>query len=185
MNVVIKNGQQILIRSVVEKDASERHHFFVHLSMAQIGVVHTVDETTLHTEESEQQIKDFLRNHRGLWLVAVDEHHKIVGEIDITVKNLDRIRHNGFLTMGILPEYQGLGLGTAMMKEAISWAIEHKLLRIELSVFKNNLKARKLYTNYGFVIEGLRKNYLKNEDGSFEDDCMMAKYLDSCSTYSA
>lgn len=182
MQVLLKNQQTVFVRPVKLQDAYERHQFFVGLSMAQIGVVHTIDEIDMHTEESEQQIKDFLYNHRGLWLVAINNAQKIVGEIDITIKNFARIKHNGFLTMGIVPDYQGIGLGTALMKEALAWANEHGILRLELSVFKSNIVAQHLYQKFGFVVEGVRKNYLKNSDSTWSDDLMMAKYLSGSPT---
>lgn len=180
--ITLKNGHIVFVRPVKVQDAYERHQFFVTLSMGQIGVVHTTDEIDVHTEESEQQIKDFLFNQRGLWLVAVNDAQTIVGEVDITIKNFARIKHNGFLTMGIVPDYQGLGLGTALMQAALAWATERGLLRLELSVFKINIVAQHLYQKFGFVVEGVRKNYLKNTDGTWGDDIIMAKYLSGLPT---
>lgn len=175
----LKNGKKIHLRAILFSDVQERHEFFVKLSLAQAGMVHTIDEIEIHTHETHEKIYDFLKNKRGLWLVAVNTQKKIVGEIDITVKNLSRIRHNGLLTIGILPEYQGAGLGTLMMEEAILWAKTHKLLRIELNVFNTNTRAQDLYQKFGFVVEGVRKNFLRHEDASFEDDLLMAKYLEA------
>lgn len=158
------------------KHVQERHKFFIELSLAQTGMVHTEEEIDYHTMETEAKISDFLRNSRGLWLVAI-EQNQIVGEVDITVKNLSRIKHNGRLTIGVLPKHQSMGLGSALMEKALLWAREHKLLRIELDVFASNTKARKLYEKFGFVIEGRRKNFLHQKNDLFEDDILMAKYL--------
>lgn len=177
MQTTLKNKEIIEIRHVRIQDALKRHHFFVTLSLAQVGVVHTVDEIDPHTEESEQHIKDFVLNRRGLWLVAVNKDQEIVGEIDITVKHLVRVRHNGFLTMGIIPAYQNLGLGSALMHEALIWAKDEKLERIELSVFKSNQTAQALYRKFGFAVEGTRKNYIKNSKSSYDDDIIMAAYI--------
>lgn len=177
MQTILKNHETIEIRDVTIHDALKRHHFFVTLSLEQVGVVHTADEIDPHTEESEQQIKDFLLNRRGLWRIALNKDQEIVGEIDITVKNLARIRHNGFLTMGIIHGYQNLGLGSALMQEALQWAKNYQLERVELSVFKDNKPAQALYTKFGFVVEGTRKNYIKNPDGSYDDDLLMATRL--------
>lgn len=175
--LTLKNGKKILLRKIMLSDDQERHQFFVELSMAQTGMVHTIDEIDIHTYETHDKIHDFLKNKRGLWLVALNGQKKIVGEIDILVKDLARIRHNGSLTVGVLPAFQGQGLGTLMMERALLWAREQQLSRIELSVFYGNTKAQKLYEKFGFVIEGQRKNFLRHQDGTFEDDLMMAKYL--------
>lgn len=174
--IILEHGEAIVVRPIARKDAQARHEFFVHLSMAQDGIVHTVDETELHTQETEDHVHDFLNYRRGLWLIAKNADCKVVGEIDITIKHLTRIRHNGNLTIGIVPEYQGQGLGTFLMEQALTWANAHGLLRIEISVFANNLRAIALYKKFGFIVEGMRKNFLRREHG-FEDDYVMAKYL--------
>lgn len=177
--ITIKNGESISIRSIAIADATLRHEFFYQLSMAQTGMVHTIDEIETSNQESLSHISDFVHHRRGLWLVALNSSQEIVGEVDITIKNLKRIRHNGSLTIGILPAYQHLGIGTGLMNEAISWAKANGLLRIELSVFSNNANAIKLYQKCGFFIEGTRKGYLRvlGPSEAFIDDILMAKYL--------
>lgn len=173
----LKSGKKVYVRNILFTDVNERHEFFVKLSLAQTGMVNTIDEIEIHTYETHDKINDFIRNKRGLWLVALSPLKKIVGEIDITIKNFARIKHNGMLTIGILPEYQNQGLGSLFMDQALKFAHERELRRIELSVFASNQPALALYKKYGFVVEGLRKNFLRRDDGSFEDDVIMAKYL--------
>lgn len=177
MSVTLKNQEKITLRPISMKDVNERHEFFVNLSIAQTGMVHTVDEIDIHTHETHDKIHDFLKNRRGLWLLAINKKGKVVGEVDIFVKHLARIRHNGLLTIGVLPAYQSQGLGTILMDHALLWAKEHGLLRIELAVFASNARARDLYKKFGFVVEGTRKDFLCHGDKSFEDDLLMAKYL--------
>lgn len=173
----LKNAQSVTIRPIQRNDAAKRHEFFVLLSLAQQGIVHTPDEIDYHVAESEAQINHFLRQKLGLWLVAFDEKGSMIGEIDLLIKDLWRLRHNAKLSMGILPSYQRLGLGSALLESAISWAQQQKLLRIELTVFAHNKAAIALYTKYGFMVEGTRKNFLRLDDGSFEDDLLMALKL--------
>jgi ribosomal protein S18 acetylase RimI-like enzyme len=172
----LNSGKKVHVRSILFTDVNERHEFFVKLSLAQAGMVNTIDEIEIHTHETHDKINDFIRNKRGLWLVALNQQKKIVGEVDITVKDFARIRHNGSLTIGILPEYQGQGLGAALMDHAIRWADERGVTRIEISVFASNEPAKALYEKYGFVLEGVRKNFLRNDDGTFTDDLMLARY---------
>ncbi len=173
----LKSTENILIESISLNDANLRHDFFLKLTKAQKGVVHTLDEIEQNSHESYDHISDFLRNRRGLWLKAQNEQGEIIGEVDITIKNLLRINHNGNLTIGILPEYQNQGLGFALMNAAILWAKNVQLKRLELSVFKNNFSAIKLYEKCGFIVEGVRKNFLHIETEIFIDDVLMAKYL--------
>jgi|SRR5579871_3907313 len=175
--ITLGNSSKVYLRPIQLADVIERHEFFVKLSLADVGMVHTVDEIDFHTHETHDKIVDFTKNKRGLWLVALTAQKKIVGEIDITVKSLKRVRHNGVLSIGILPDFQSIGLGTAMMEHALSWASMQRLSRVELSVFASNDRAQNLYKKFGFAIEGIRKNFLHRQDEHFEDDILMAKHI--------
>lgn len=173
---MLKNQEHVDIRSIRLDDAVARHEFFCELSRAQIGMIHSLDEIDEDSQESFDAIHDFLRNHRGAWLVA-ESKGKILGEVDISIKPFKRVRHVGLLTIGVSPRFQGLGLGALLMQEALRWAGMQGLLRIELFTFASNIVAQNLYTKLGFVQEGTRKNYLRHENGLFEDDYLFAKYL--------
>lgn len=175
--MLLKNAQSVTIRPIKREDASKRHEFFVALSLAQQGIVHTPDEIDYHVAESESHIDHFLRQKRGLWLLALDEAGAVLGEIDLLIKDLWRLRHGAKLSMGVLPAYKRLGLGSALLEAAIAFAQQQKLLRLELTVFAHNKAAIALYTKYGFNVEGRRKNFLRLDDGSFEDDLLMALLL--------
>ncbi|MCA9508930.1 MAG: GNAT family N-acetyltransferase [Myxococcales bacterium] len=174
---VLKNQQSVTIRSIIRDDALERHKFFCKLSLAQIGMLHSIDEIDEDPQESLEHIDDFISNKRGLWLIALDQEHKIIGEIDITIKSFRRVRHIGSLTMGVCPSIQGQGLGSLLMQEALRWAKAQGLSRVELSVFASNIKAQNLYKKHGFTQEGLRKNYLNHGDNQFEDDILLARLI--------
>jgi ribosomal-protein-alanine N-acetyltransferase len=167
----------MIIRLITINDTDARHRFWVELSYEQTGMVHTYDETDLHRHETHDKIRDFLHSNRGLWLVAFNNNDEIIGEIDITVKNLVRVKHVGVLTVGILKQYQSQGLGSALMNEALAWAKSSGLRRLELFVFASNEKAQNLYKKFGFTHEGTRKNFLRHGENNFEDDFLMAAYI--------
>jgi ribosomal protein S18 acetylase RimI-like enzyme len=165
-----------VIRPITLKDCDARHRFWVELSFEQSGMVHTADETDLHTHETYDKIQDFLRSRRGLWLIAL-HNNQVVGEIDISVKPFVRIKHCGLLTIGVIKAYQDRGLGSKLMEEALLWAKKEGLKRIELYVFDSNKKAQNLYKKYNFIVEGRRKFFLYHGDNNYEDDLLMALYL--------
>lgn len=173
----LKNGQTVTIRSITRQDALARHEFFCELSRAQVGMLHSVDEIDEDYRESLEQIDDFFYMRRGLWLIAENEWGEIIGEIDITIKPWRRIRHVGSLTMGVAPKMQGQGLGSLLIEESFKWARAQGLTRIELYTFSSNIKAQNIYIKHGFIKEGIRKNYIRLEDGNYEDDYLFAKHL--------
>ena len=44
---------------------------------------------------------------------------------------------------------------------------------LTLEVRNSNIIAKKLYSKYGFIEEGIRKNYYHNDDGTKEDAIIM------------
>ena len=78
--------------------------------------------------------------------------------------------------IGVLKEYAGRGIGSALMAEAERWARERGIRRLELTVQTHNQGARVLYEKMGFAVEGTRKYALRVE-GSYVDEYYMAKLL--------
>ena len=63
------------------------------------------------------------------------------------------------------------------MHEAIAWARQRSLHRVELTVVADNHRAIRLYEKVGFQREGLkRENYL-GEDRKYHDEVVMGMLL--------
>jgi len=83
----------------------------------------------------------------------------------------------GDLFVYIHQEYQNVGLGAALMNQAIALARERRLHRVELTVVADNHRAIRLYEKVGFQREGLkRENYL-GEDEKYHDEIIMGILL--------
>ena len=92
------------------------------------------------------------------------------------VPNSYRSSHVVYLGgLAVHPNFAGKGYGISMMNEIILYAEQHGFLRIELSLYVENAKARRLYEKAGFHEEGiLRKlTYLKSEN-VFVDEVLMS-----------
>lgn len=111
-------------------------------------------------------------------LVAVNESQQVVGWCDIELKDREGFRHSGRLGMGVLKEYRGRGLGTELLKQALTRAREQKLERVELDVYASNLVAIKLYEKHNFQIEG-RKQKARKIDGHYDDIISMALFFEA------
>ncbi|WPX08248.1 GNAT family N-acetyltransferase [Caldicellulosiruptor danielii] len=97
--------------------------------------------------------------------------------IGLLVNNRNpRLRHSAALGIMVHPEYQGKGIGTALLKKVIELADNWlMLLRLELTVFVENERAVKLYQSLGFQIEGIKK-YAAIRNGKYADVYLMARY---------
>lgn len=56
----------------------------------------------------------------------------------------------------VAPEYDGQGVGSAMLAHAERWAKEHRCRHVTLSVFPGNERARDLYKRHGYGEETIR-----------------------------
>lgn len=77
--------------------------------------------------------------------------------------------------VAIHPVHAGRGCGSRMMEATKAFAIQHKRIRIELSVASENLRALALYEKAGFQKEGVMRKYtwLKHTN-EYLDEIMMA-----------
>ncbi|MGL5753970.1 MAG: GNAT family N-acetyltransferase [Paraclostridium sp.] len=101
---------------------------------------------------------------------------KVVGVASLNVNVSPRIRHSASVGISIHSEYQGKGIGTKLMEELLDLADNWLMLvRVELGVYPDNIKAIKLYESLGFEKEGLKK-YSAIKDGQYIDEIIMGRY---------
>jgi len=107
-------------------------------------------------------------------LVAVIDG-EVVGVIGLHTSSRPRVNHRGEIGMMVRDDWQGKGVGTAMMQAVIDLADRWlNLTRIELTVFTDNESAIALYRKFGFEIEGALRKYAFR-DGEFVDAYAMAR----------
>jgi L-phenylalanine/L-methionine N-acetyltransferase len=107
-------------------------------------------------------------------LVAVVDG-EVVGSISLHTSSRPRVNHKGVLGMMVRDDWQGKGVGTAMMLAVIDLADKWlNLSRLELTVFTDNEPAIALYRKFGFEIEGTLRKFAFR-DGEFVDAYAMAR----------
>ncbi len=109
-------------------------------------------------------------------LVACVDDDEVVGHLGLhTSPQRPRRRHVGRLGMAVRDDWQGQGVGTALMQAAIDLADNWlNLTRLELEVFVDNAPAIRLYEKFGFTIEGTLVEYAFR-DGQYVDTYSMAR----------
>ncbi len=109
-------------------------------------------------------------------LLALSED-RVVGHLLITVFPSQRFKGIGELIIYIHQEFQNIGLGAAMIAEAVSLARMRGLHRIGLSVIADNQRAIGLYEKMGFLKEGVRRHSYFGMDGVYHDSVDMGLLL--------
>ncbi|HYO63702.1 MAG TPA: GNAT family N-acetyltransferase [Pyrinomonadaceae bacterium] len=92
-----------------------------------------------------------------------------------TFPDKPRRRHAGTLGMGVHDDWQGKGVGSALMRAGLEMADKWlNLTRLELEVYTDNEPAIRLYERFGFEREGtLRRHAFR--DGRYVDAYMMGR----------
>lgn len=101
---------------------------------------------------------------------------KVVGWCDIVPKEAEFLRHVGRLGMGVLREYRGHGIGTALIRRALIHAKAAGLEKVELEVFASNASAIALYERHSFEREGLLRRAGKI-GGIYDDVVIMGRMM--------
>ena len=112
----------------------------------------------------------------GLFLLVACVEGEVVGNLGLeTSPNRPRMRHVGSIGMAVRDDWQGRGVGTALMEAALDLADNWlNLTRIELRVYVDNSAAGALYKRFGFEIEGTHR-LLAFRNGEYVDAYSMAR----------
>lgn len=102
---------------------------------------------------------------------------ELVGQLGLYASANPRRRHVGELGMGVRDDWQGRGVGTALLGAALDLADRWlQLRRLELQVYADNASGIALYARQGFVEEG-RHRHFAFRDGAYVDALTMARVL--------
>lgn len=100
----------------------------------------------------------------------------LVGEVGmLTYPRSPRRKHAAELFMSVRDDWQGKGVGSALMQAAVDMADKWlNITRLELQVYTDNDAAVRLYKKFGFEVEGTLKCF-GFRDGQFVDVYTMAR----------
>jgi len=172
----IKNGKSIEIRKAKKEDAAELIAYLNIVGGESDNLTFGANEFSMTVEQEEQYIESVNHSPTSVHLVGIVDGKIIcVGSIFASTK--ERIAHNGDLGISVLKEYWGLGVGTHLSNELISFAKNSKKLEIiHLKVNADNAHAISLYKKMGFEEIGRYPNEVKI-DGRYIDTILMNLYL--------
>lgn len=96
----------------------------------------------------------------GSYVLVATVDQRVVANLGLFVAGNPRRAHSGAIGMAVHDEFQGRGIGSALMREAVDLADRWLgLARLELEVFVDNEPAIRLYHNFGFEVEGTLRSY--------------------------
>jgi putative acetyltransferase len=100
---------------------------------------------------------------------------EVIGTLGLETTSRPRRRYVGQLGMGVRDDWQGKGVGSALMRAALDLADNWlELARLELHVYTDNAAGIALYRKFGFVIEGTHRAFAYRS-GQYVDAHSMAR----------
>jgi putative acetyltransferase len=106
----------------------------------------------------------------------IDE--RIVGMVSVvTFPERPRRKHVGVIAICVDGDWQGKGVGGALMRAIVDLADNWlNLTRLELEVYADNEAAIHLYERFGFEVEGILRRHAFR-DGEYVDSKVMGRLL--------
>ena len=170
------NGTIFMIRTAVPGDAEKVTEFTRTILGEAPYLLTSLDEFTITAKQQRQLLQDIHEDSGKLALLAEHES-EVIGYLDFHNGHRKRIKHQGSFGMSVKKEARNQGVGTALVKILLQWAENSTLIeKICLDVFADNKHAIKLYKKFGFKEEGIKRNAIKNTDGTYQDMVMMAYF---------
>jgi ribosomal protein S18 acetylase RimI-like enzyme len=100
----------------------------------------------------------------------------VVGWVHIKHPETDKLSHTAQLTVGVLEEYQGHGIGSHLLERGTEWGASQGYEKIYQSLPATNEEAIAFLKAHDWETEAVRADHYRI-DGEYVDETMMARAL--------
>lgn len=133
--------------------------------------VFVIESLSFTDSWSKKSFFDELKNHLAHYKVIVDEQTSKV----VAYGGFWQVIDEAHITnIAVHPDYRGQKIGNMIVEALVEAAKSLDIMDMTLEVRASNIPARTLYSNYGFKIAGIRKEYYKDNR---EDAIIMWKSM--------
>ena len=165
--IPLKNGKSARLRAAREEDAGAMLDFIRRAARETDYLALTPAETDAYTVESEAEfLRDPIRSPNKLMIVA-EVDGAVAGNCQLVFLCSGKTCHRAAVMIGLLREFWGLGIGTALMNEAE-----------KMEVIEGNERAMGLYRKMGFTVMAEHPDAFRLSDGSSHAAIFMRKVLE-------
>ena len=110
---------------------------------------------------------------RVVFLATVAD--QVAGWVHLDAPEVAKLDHTAEMTVGVVPEHRGHGVGSRLLERGVRWADEHGYQKVYNSVPATNDSAIDWLEARGWEGEAVRENHYRI-DGELVDEVMMAHY---------
>lgn len=173
----LKNGKKLIVRTPNIEDAEKLISLMKVLDSETRFLAREPGEFQFTIEQEQQFLENLLKNDRGIFLIAEIEE-ELIGTCSVAgIMNQKRFLHRAGMGIAIKKDYWSMGVGRKLMTESIAWCKANGIEQLELDVVANNERAIAMYRDFGFEIQGTKKNALKYSDGTYADEHFMCCFV--------
>ncbi len=141
------------------------------MTLLHLDQVHEIEKDSFSVPWSKSELENEITNNKlAIYIVALNSGGEVLG-----YAGMWHVINEGHITnVAVKNEYRQMGVGKKLLTALFDIAIEKEMIGITLEVRMSNSKAQKLYTKFGFKVEGFRKNYYSDTN---EDAIIMWKHF--------
>lgn len=175
--ITLRDGRQVLIRHGQTGDGQRTYDFMFALGESTDRML--THPGCMRTPEQYEANISKITDGEFYSLCAIDPStNAMIGSASFFMGSRVKISHVAGLAMGVLPAWQGLGLGVWLLNRSIEDMRKNpKIHRLDLLVMDGNDHAKAMYERAGFMIEGHRDGAVRQPDGSFDGETMMGMWI--------
>lgn len=166
--VSLKDGREVVIRTMRRDDADMSHAFFLDLPRK--------DRAYLRNDVTQREVVErrirAMRAGNLKRLVSVTDG-KIVADGTLILDSFEWKRHVGELRLIVAKPYQRKGLGTLMARELYALAASEKVEEVIVKMMEAQTGAIRIFTKLGFREQARLPDYVKDLSGKLHDLVVM------------
>lgn len=174
--ILLKNGVSAMLRSPLPADSDGMMAYLRICASETEFLLRYPEECTETPEQEKAYLADMADSETSLMIVCVIGG-RIVGSCLLALNLRLKMRHRASVSVGILKEFWGLGIATALFAAMTETARQHGVSQLELEFIEGNDRAERLYRGLGFEIVGMHPNAIRLRDGTLLREYSMIKPL--------
>lgn len=128
------------------------------------------------TVADERRYLKAVRHHRDAAVLVAADGELVIGRLSLARDPHPASSHVADVGLLVAETHRRRGVGRALLDAAVDWARRTDVTKLELHVFPWNEPAIRLYEQFGFEREGLRRDHYRR-DGLPVDAILMAYHL--------
>lgn len=175
--VTLKDGRVAILQSPCAEDAAGLIDFIKTSCGETEFLLRYAEEWDFITVEKEEAWAKRLMESPNDMAISAYIDGRVVGNAEINFRTSLKNRHRAVISIAILRDYWGLGIGSAMFEGLLAAAEARGTMLVELEFMEGNERGRRLYEKFGFRIVAEKPNAYRLRDGSMRKEYYMQKYL--------